>query len=86
MLKPSRDLTEYKEIPGHMPGWVLERALLEHGWKHSVSDGSWFRRSVRLGSLEEKIEFYDKDKCYPFYPETQRRIWREYCRETGRKP
>lgn len=59
------------------PEWVWEQALLRHGWERSDYEIQWMRKRKPDGP----IEFYNKRDMYPYYPQTQRKIWRAYINE-----
>lgn len=56
------------------PRWVWEVAMKKHGWKCAEYQGRW-RRPRKDDRPDER---YDHDAAYPYYPKTQRRIWKEH--------
>ena len=59
--------------PDEYPRWVLEEALKEHGWKERQDECGWYRTTYRP---EARTEFWNQADAYPFYPQTQHRLWR----------
>lgn len=68
-------------FPQEFPQGVLYSALKCHGWKQSqADDGTWYRRVKGMGGLKERTEFWNRADAWPFYPRTQRKIWKEIKR------